>query len=381
MINQRLAYLVKNLIQHTLTPSEEEELITLMTEDPDPALLEAFDTLYAQYQEQLTFDPTRKQKNWAAIETKIFGGSKKLRIRSWWYAAACLCILLGVAGIYLWPTASLPHREMTWAQPQHLYLKKEKGKIYALTQNNGTKEALTAKQLAALGIIQAENDHIVIQALEKSTAADLLLTISSPSGHVQKITLSDGSKVWINSNSSLAFPRSFTASAREVALTGEAYFEVAKAQGKPFLVRTGTTTTEVLGTHFTVQNYPDQPRMITLLEGRVKVADSHQSTLLNPGEQAYFQAEQLHKRTIDTTDILAWQQGYFKFENNTITELMQQIQTWYAVEFVHIQTQSDDRFSGTYKRTERLDELLHNLEQVSNLRFIIKAGGIYVVDQ
>lgn len=379
MVNQRLVYLVKNYFDNKLTDNEEEELLELMTSDPDPSILEQFDVLYDKYHSPRLFDDSKKQKNWQFIHSKI-QRSRKISRTYIGYAAACICLLIGV-GLYLWKTSfNLTHDDIT-AQNQYIYLKKEKGRIYSVSGSGHEINPLSNEKLSEFGIQKDENGNIVISASSSHFADKNVLTIESSSGQIQCIQLSDGSKVWINSNSKISFPQYFGSHKREIQLVGEAYFEVAHMAGAPFLVKTDATTTEVLGTHFNVSSYPNTPKAITLLEGKVKVSDYSGTVLLEPGQQAYFKANKLDKKTIDTTDILAWQEGYFKFDNISIQALIAQIQEWYDVKYVNIKARSDDRFSGTYKRTDRLDELLQYLEQVSNLKFEIKAGGINVLDK
>lgn len=379
MVNPRLAHLVKSYFDSKLSNEEEEELLELMTSDPDPSILQQFDELYAKYHIPKVFEGRRKQKSWESIHFGI-QRSRRISRKYLWYAAASICLLIGT-GLYLWKSSSMVTKSDLIAQNQYIYLRKEKGKIYATTGARQITSQLTNGNLAQFGIKKDDNGNIMISPFASQATDNNVLTIESSSGQVQCVQLSDGSKIWINSNTKISFPQHFSEASREVQLVGEAYFEVAHLPGSPFLVKTDATTTEVLGTHFNISSYPNIRRTITLIEGKVKVFDPSGSVLLEPGQQAYFKDKKLDKKNVDTTDILAWQEGYFKFDNIGIEELISQIQEWYDVKYVNMQARSDDRFSGTYKRTNRLDELLQYLEQVSNLKFEIKAGGINVLDK
>lgn len=378
MINQRLEYLVKNYFENTLTSEEEEELLELMTSESDPDILAQFDVLYDRYHHSYFFDDINKQKSWQTIRSKIH------RVRTHntkylWYAVGCISLFLCI-GLYFWETPFNLSNTNDLVQ-NHIYLKDQKGMISALSSTGEDTLQLPNEKLAEFGIQKDEFGNITILSASSSSFDNTILTIESSSSQVQSITLPDGTKIWINSNSKIIFPRHFRKDKREVQLIGEAYFEVAKVKNAPFMVRTSSTTTEVLGTHFNISSYPNTPSAITLLEGKVKVYDASNSVVLEPGQQAYFKANKLDKKTIDTTDILAWQEGYFLFDNINIKELIAQIQEWYDIKYVNIKVNTDDRFSGTYKRTDRLDELLNNLEQVSNLHFEIKGGGINVLNK
>ena len=190
-------------------------------------------------------------------------------------------------------------------------------------------------------------------------------TISTARGNQYQLILADGSKVWLNSASSLRFPTSFTGDIREVELDGEGYFEVAKNANKPFHVKTSSQDIEVLGTHFNVNAYNDEvATKTTLLEGSVKVKADN-SVVLKPGEQAELSGanSQLtihHSPDID--QVMAWKNGWFEFDNTDIKAIMRQISRWYDVDIRYETKTNDSTYGGRISRNINLSNILKMLE-------------------
>ena len=201
-------------------------------------------------------------------------------------------------------------------------------------------------------------------------------TISTPNGGQYRIVLSDGSQIMINAASTLRFPSNFHGSAtRTVELKGEAYFEVAKDKLHPFLVTAGDQKVEVLGTHFNVAGYSDEPEIkTTLLEGSVKVSSlaTGATRQLNPGQQASFSRNGINIKKVDVDDEVAWKNGYFMFNYETLEEVMLKISRWYD-----IKVQYEDPavksivFFGTISKFERFSKVLNMLERTKKVKFLV----------
>ncbi|MDR2283864.1 MAG: FecR domain-containing protein, partial [Sphingobacterium sp.] len=152
-------------------------------------------------------------------------------------------------------------------------------------------------------------------------------TLSTPRGGQFAVVLADGTRVWLNAESSISFPTQFDEGTRRVAITGEAYFEVAKKQGQPFIVQARQQTVRVLGTHFNVNAYADRHTVTTsLLEGRVAISAGGREVELRPGQMSVWNEAKGGlgvERMPDPENILAWKEGVFSFDNTNITEIMQ----------------------------------------------------------
>ncbi len=177
-------------------------------------------------------------------------------------------------------------------------------------------------------------------------------TLFTPLGRQQQITLSDGTKVWLNAGSSFRFPTVFTGGRRSVEINGEAYFEVAHNTALPFMVKAGNEEIKVVGTHFNVNAYADEQTVrTTLLEGSVQI---NNRIMLRPGEQ--YGNGLISKVNTDLS--VAWVFGYFQFDHATIKEVMRQLARWYDVEVSYEGKITSEVFGGEMQRTLKLSEVL-----------------------
>lgn len=214
-------------------------------------------------------------------------------------------------------------------------------------------------------------------------------TVSIPRGGEYRLTLPDGSNVWLNSASSIKFPTAFTGNQRRVEITGEAYFEVAKQlipgvnKKMPFVVVTPYQTIEVLGTHFNVNTYDDEEVVkTTLFEGSVRVSPkSGISKVLTPGRQAQTtigSADQAIKVVeADLDEVIAWKNGYFKFNRSDIKSLMRQVSRWYNLEVEYTDKIPDDEFVGMIKRSDNVSSVLRVL-QLSKVKCRLEGRKIVI---
>lgn len=213
-------------------------------------------------------------------------------------------------------------------------------------------------------------------------------TISTPKGSRHKIILADGSVVWLNAASSLRYPTRFTGNKRVVELTGEGYFEVVKqaAPGKrPFIVKVKGMQVEVLGTHFTINSYTDEPAIrTTLLEGSVKVLKGGQSVVLQPGQQAAVSPQSptslpIPVQSVDTEAVIAWKNDLFIYNNAPITTIMGELDRHYNVEVVYAGNLPADKFNimGIPQHVP-ISRILKTLELTGKVRFNIEGRRITV---
>jgi transmembrane sensor len=242
-----------------------------------------------------------------------------------------------------------------------------------------------AKQ-ANIDIRKATAGNIVYDAANtlKPGAQVLYNTITTPRGGQYKVTLSDGTKVWLNAASSLKFPAAFLAAERTVELTGEAYFEVAKLTGPlvaglpggrvPFKVITARQTVEVLGTHFNINAYADEASVnTTLLEGSVKVirAETNSAQLLKPGQQARLR-DNIRVLNVDASDFIAWTNGYFTFSHENIGSIMRQVSRWYDINIQYEGDVTQEVFVGTISKFKDVEQVLHMLQLTGSVHFKIE---------
>lgn len=206
-------------------------------------------------------------------------------------------------------------------------------------------------------------------------------TISTPKGGVYELVTPDGSKIWLNASSELKFPSTFAAGKRVVELKGEAYFEIAKDKKRPFIVRTAGQETEVLGTHFNINNYADElATTTTLLEGSVRVhpSNSAKGVMLSPGQQSVLKDQQLRVQKADESAALDWMNGKMVFKNETLKSIMRKVSRWYGVEVQIKGDIGDLEFWGAVSRNNNLSSILNYLKETEDLDYSISGKNVTI---
>ncbi|MCD0486987.1 FecR domain-containing protein [Pedobacter sp. MC2016-14] len=268
------------------------------------------------------------------------------------------------------------------------------GNKAVLILSNGKRidlESAKSGELAKSGnvIIKKSKDGQVVYDLSSAGAGydpgNQVNAIETPRSGTYQIKLPDGSSVWLNAASRLIFPTGFTGKDRTVRLSGEAYFEIAKDKSKPFKVISGGQTIEVLGTHFNVNHYKDEPDIkTTLLEGSVKLTSRTSmgqrpgSTILAPGEQAQLQPSgDIKVVNIDTEQVIAWKNGVFNFKRADLKTVMRQISRWYDVEVEYQEEMPEISFTGKIYRNVNLQEALKSISYL-DVNFSVKGKKVFV---
>ena len=198
-------------------------------------------------------------------------------------------------------------------------------------------------------------------------------------GATVAMVLADGSKVWLNAESSLHYPVVFTDD-REVDLTGEGYFDIRQSATHQFEVHTGDVTTYVLGTTFNVNTYnPQQGVLVTLLNGAVKVSNAATAKQLRPGQQAGATAGNIRLNAApDMEAVTAWKNGLIKLNNSDIYTVMSQLARWYDVDVQIGKGMESRRFSGLISRSTSLDTVLDMLSMTKEVRFKREGNTVIV---
>ena len=259
------------------------------------------------------------------------------------------------------------------------------GNKAVLTLDDGTEVVLDA---AAKGTI-AQNDHSKVIKLDDGqlacspvknvSPAVTYNTLSTPRGGQYNITLVDGTKVWLNSSSSLRFPTYFKESERIVELSGEAYFEVAPDRDKPFKVNINEVEVKVLGTHFNIMAYKDEKAIkTTLLEGSVAISKFTETVFLTPGQQAQIGRNGIGIiKNADTDQAIAWKNGFFNFDGSDIETTMRQIARWYDVEIIY-EGKITEHFNGTILRNASIEKVLKMLAFTGVVNFSTEGRKVFV---
>ncbi len=399
--NTSFHYLLHQYVAGKATSEELRQLETLLQQKgQDVGLLAAMQQMARDSTGESTLDPERAEQIIQAIiqdEPPIMV-IKRRRPAAWLMAASV--VLLTGAGIYYWvkengnkaadPATAYKMRTIR-ALPDNdkATLRLADGRVIGLDslQNGRTIQQGNAR------IVKSSNGQLVYEitpsALEAPAAvpADTAVafnTISTPRGGQYKITLADGTAVWLNAGSSLRFPAVFKGNERRVEMQGEGYFEVAPSKQLPFVVRAGGIAIQVLGTSFNLNAYNENDVMkATLLSGSIVVNRQDENVRLQPGQQALIPVLIPGNASIQVTaanaeEVLAWKNGIFQFNDQNIYEIMGELARWYNLEVRYEASLGNKHFGGTISRKESMEEVLKMLELTKAVRFKIEGKKVTV---
>ena len=214
----------------------------------------------------------------------------------------------------------------------------------------------------------------------EQTLSNGYCVVSTPAATTTLVTLSDGTKVMLNANSTLEYPASFDdAEVREVRLKGEAHFEVTKNPHRPFVVKAGEMQTQVLGTIFDVKAYRKDAPKVTLMQGKVKVSNADTEVEMRPGQTATLQSDKIvvSKASSSASD---WLEGDFDMDQVTLAEAMSDIGAWYNKTVVfQSQANMDKLIHFRFSRRASLQEIITALNEMGVAKVRIEKGKIMVL--
>ncbi|MGK6352014.1 FecR family protein [Parapedobacter sp. DT-150] len=314
------------------------------------------------------------------LDTRIRPAARPWFRRVTWLAVAASLTVACITGTYLWM-----HRQQHPIDPTLADLRHDidpGGQRARLVLGNGRavqlddQQAGTIAEQSGLRIVKDADGNVIYEDLGESnisTKSPVENQLIVPRGGHYTVSLPDGTRVQLNSESRLVYPTRFTGKTRTVRLWGEAYFDVAHDASMPFEVFSGATKTTVLGTRFNIRAYGAGAVETTLIEGSVNFQTGRQAHVLQPGETAINAADGvINVGRAHTERILAWTQGYFYFEDNTITEIMEMLARWYDMEVQYQEGLSDLRFSGMVSMNKPISTILNIIERTEAISFDIK---------
>ena len=243
-------------------------------------------------------------------------------------------------------------------------------------------DSATIGQLAKEGSthILNKNGQLVYSTGIGASQGILWNTLSTSKGQTYPLLLSDGSRITLNSESSIRFPVAFTSDVREVQVTGEVFFEVAHDARKPFRVSAGDMKLQVLGTTFDVNAYTDEDAVkATLVEGSIEVRKDVQKKIIRPGQQAQVLVNDINVKEVNVDKIIAWKQGFFRFKQDKLSEAMKNIARWYDMKVIYEGNAANVVISGKIPRSANISELIKLLSvievssRIEGRKLILKA--------
>lgn len=255
-----------------------------------------------------------------------------------------------------------------------------------LTLANGERIRLDGDTTATIQqldgtVVQASAASLVYRNKQAFPEKVVYNTLNVPRKGEFMLVLSDGTEIWLNSESEVEYPTVFLAGERRIRLRGEAYLQVA-SKSTPFIVETGNVQVQVLGTAFNLRAYPEEEQIqATLVEGSVAMSSGSRRVLLKPSEQgcADVKTGRLEKKPVDIRTFVAWKDGRFVFEGRTLEEIMKSLSRWYDVD---VAWRSDKvrklEFTGNLRRYDDFNQIVSMLALACPAKFDISGNTIYI---
>ena len=331
---------------------------------------------------------TRFDEHSALVQFKqeVINKKKATLISLWKYAAAAVIVLLGIAvGVRY-----IDFRPWTSNSGEQYTIVPGSSKA-TLVFENGERIALLESQD---GIVFGDSIYYGDgMAVTKANPAQWV-TVVTPKGGEYRLTLADGTNVWLNSDTQFKYQIGQMGAERKVFLNGEAYFEVKRQQrlGKskgtdsyiPFLVVSGQQEIKVLGTSFNVMAYHTEQRLeTTLLEGKVSVYRKNNNndpeTVLLPGQQASWHGGVLSVKKVDIEPYVAWKSGRFVFESQRLADIMRTLERWYDIEVDFEKSKEDILFTGSMDRNTSFKEILDKIGGTGQVSFRVEGRRVIVM--
>jgi len=365
-------------INQSLT--EEEEILLSQWLNESPSHKRYFDKAVQYYLEGSGFDENMSdtENSWKSLKNK---GLKRKRNNLIWITslsvASCIAIFFVVNSLFFGKTMPV-------------LVKAEKVEVIKPGRNRATlilddgsvlDLASSKKRELTEGGSDIKIEGTKLEYTEKSSLGQGIKynTLNVPRGGEFFLQLSDGTKVWLNSETILRYPVQFTGDERKVELSGEAFFQVTKNEKVPFLVESGEQTVRVLGTEFNISSYKENPIIYTtLVRGSVEVYLKNKpgnGKTLAPNEQSSTNTveAQISKRKVDPYQFIAWKEGRFVFEDQNLGEIMKTLSKWYNVDVVFAREDLKNiRFTGNLPRYSNFDEILTKIGKTNEVKFRIE---------
>jgi len=412
MKKERLQILFQSYLEHNLSESEETEFMQILSGATDDELKRLVEECYDTLPETYKLDDEGSDRVYRLLvkrtNTKVFTPSFR---RGGYFtriaAVAAVALIFITATLYIFNTdKENPAKEInkiveiakSMEKPLYKNDIRPGGNKAVLTLADGTKVVLDDAREGKLQeqgnttIIKLDSGRLAYNTKSGSPILEKIVqynTLTTPRGGKYCVTLPDGTVVWLNASTTLRFPVAFVGKTRKVEIKGEAYFEVAKDEAMPFIVKAGNSEIKVLGTHFNVMAYADEKLVkTTLLEGSVEVSilkkgEGEESTpvmTLEPGEQAQLDlSNALTVVKADLEEAIAWKNGFFIFKNEPIESVMQKLSRWYDVNVVYETTDESILYSANISRAKNISEVLRKLEMTETIHFKIDGKIITVL--
>lgn len=388
MANARLNTLIERFHNKTISDAEHEELLALLSQNEHARIARRFfrHVMESQGDNEPVFSKAESESLYTSVQAKIKEPKRRVRLLPVWKwagVAAAACVLI-MAGYWVFKPAAQkevkPVAKTEATTPDLLPGKKNKAVLILADNKQIVLDSTGAGMLGMQGdasVRKDTNGQLIYESNAQNKPTEVVYNILEiPNGGEYELVLSDGSKVWLNSASRIKFPVNFSGNTRDVQLSGEAYFEIAKDKTRPFKVHFNTSTVEVLGTHFNVNAYDNEiTQAVTLLEGSVKVSNPQEAVKIKPGQQAVLGNEsKLKVKQVEVEEAVAWKNGLFIFVDEDIKSIMRKLARWYDFTPEYQGNISEEQFGGMISKYRNISEVLKMFESTGTIHFKIIPG-------
>lgn len=327
------------------------------------------------------------EAGWSKVYSDIKKRSRTIILRTISRIAAILILPLFIGGVaYFYFDSQIAKNKIN--QQQYAQIKPGSSKA-TLTLCDGRDVFLDSINMLSLTEIDGTEIEKIQGEISYRKSEELSIKkpvyniINVPVGGEYRLTLSDGTKVYLNSMTSLKYPVQFGPGKREVELVGEAYFEVVKNAAKPFVVNTNEMKVEVLGTSFNVNAYEDSKNTVTtLVEGRVKLSHSlnlAEEQILNPNEQGVMDnlSGKIVLNNVDVSNYISWKDGQLVFYDMPLEEIMTQLTRWYSAKVFYMNPEVKDlRFSGSLDKYDEIEKFIDIIKATNQVNVRVNDNTI-----
>ena len=312
----------------------------------------------------------------ARLSRLAAGKRRQLRLRRWSWAAAVV-VLLASGGLY-WLKYAPANRSV---QTEQIVPGSNKAVLVLGTNERVELDEGTADSVFSdTSLLKKAGNRLVYSAEGNQDTAVTYNRLITPRGGEYSVVLADGTQVWLNAESELKYPVHFVGDSREVFLRGEAYFDVAKCEGKKFIVHSGAAQVTVLGTEFNVKNYEDGAMAATLVEGSVLVDHAGQQCALVPGQQAMVDKEGIEVKEVETILYTAWKDGYFIYREASLDDIMQELSRWYDFTYFYQNSRvADLSLTAKLRKFDHVEDVFGILKMTGQVDFVVKGKTVTVM--
>lgn len=383
--NERIALLIYKQITGNITEAEKQDLKEWRKQNPQNENLyqRLLDSKFLE-KEFRKYQNIEYARPMSDMKARIKRESNTNKIRFWkTFSTVAATLLFAVCSISIW---------MFFENKTLNNLVKESTNIQISEIGPGTTQALLTLNDGSeisLGADSAINSRLIAQNKKDalSSKKEKINNLTTPRGGEFMIMLEDSTKVWLNAESQLIYPESFSENERRVKIKGEAYFQVAKDKKRPFYVESSGITIRVYGTEFNINAYSEEKEIYTtLVSGSISLQRANESKselILTPGHQAIYNKDNkiTSVKTVNTEAITSWHNGRFVFEEQTLEQIMKTLARWYNFEYEFKNNEIRRTvFKGSAPRYGNLSEVLSILEKSGGIKFQTRNNKIIIIN-